>query len=205
MKPRVTSHRSLDQVHESRKKKGEKLQQLILTHSDTQKKERVMIKGRRTRCCHCLLDKPDNNSTFSSWAHSTVSCQHLLTVQSDFHHGKHRYRALERGRERECATEIERERARERERAIERRGRETGGSEWAPVVTERPCFSRCWWTHLHREEGGSNKQSMRKECGRGRDRGMEGRLNSVLFSALTPCQPFPELVSTLGMWLKRGM
>lgn len=40
---------------------------------------------------------------------------------------------------------------------------------------------------------------MRKEHERGKDGGIEGRLHSVLFSALTPCQPFPELVSTLGM------
>lgn len=132
-----------------------------------------------------------------SW--TAVSFNHAMLTQESHLYVNHKPVTQK------LAMKMWRERARERERAIERRGRETGGSEWAPVVTERPCFSRCWWTHLHREEGGSNKQSMRKECGRGRDRGMEGRLNSVLFSALTPCQPFPELVSTLGMWLKRGM
>lgn len=36
----------------------------------------------------------------------------------------------------------------------EREGGGVQGSDWTPVVTEQLCFSRCWWTHLQREEGG---------------------------------------------------
>lgn len=48
-----------------------------------------------------LIIIPHRHATLQ--AHSTVSCQHLLTVQSDFYYSKHSYRALERerGRERE--------------------------------------------------------------------------------------------------------
>lgn len=53
---------------------------------------------------------------------------------------------------------------------------------------------------------GGNKQSMRneeqrteRESERGKDEGMEGLLNVVLVSALTPSQPFPELVSAFRM------
>lgn len=75
----------------------------------------------------------------SLWAHSPVSCQHLLAVQSDFHNGKHRYRALERGREREEG------------------GRE--GGEWMSSCCHwTDLFSRCWWTHLQTEVEGRRGQ-----------------------------------------------
>lgn len=104
----------------------------------------------------------------SLWAHSTISCQHLLVLRSDFHNGKHRYRALERGRETE-------------------REREEGGrsGEWMG--------SRCRWAALLLQMlmdtppkgGGGNKLSMRNEKQRREresERGRDG--GAVLFCSV---------------------
>lgn len=133
----------------------------------------------------------------SAQAHTTVSCQHLLTLQCDFHYSEHRLRVLHRERERwREGGETERE----------RRGRSSG--EWMS--------SCCHWAarllqmlmDTPPKRGGSRPWRMggQRAIEGGRDGWTEGRLKAGFWcSALTPCQPFPEPVSALRMWAKRGM
>lgn len=112
----------------------------------------------------------------SLWVRSTVSCQHLLSVRSDFHNSKHTYRATERERKRESA----------------RRGREMGGwmgscCQWAALLLQMLMD-----TPPKREKGGeegtiNSQWEMRGERGWEREReGAKAKCWTLFCSVLWP-------------------